>query len=220
MAAHPTLLYQYWRSSASWRVRWALLRKRIPFERITVEIGPGVQPSAEHLQRNPMGRVPVLYIDGKSLAESVAIIEYLEETRPEPALYPRDPLARARVRQIIETVNAGVQPFQNSAALARVGADVAAQKAYAKHFNQRGLEVLESLCEQFAHERGAAAAPFSMGTQPGAMELFVVPQVASARQFGVDVGKYPRLLGMEAAALATETGRAALPELQPGAPGR
>src|SRR5687767_11390327 len=96
------VLYQFWRSSASWRVRWALMVKGVPFEIVTIDLGKNEQRSPEHLARNPMGRVPVLSIDGQYLTESVAIIEYLEERHPTPRLYPGAALDRARIRQIVE----------------------------------------------------------------------------------------------------------------------
>src|SRR5262245_33497303 len=100
-----TTLFHFWRSSASWRVRWALAIKGIPFTSQMVDLGAGEQRSAEHRARNPIGHVPALFIDGQWFGESVAILEYLEETRPSPALYPREPRARARVRQIVELCN-------------------------------------------------------------------------------------------------------------------
>ena len=102
--------------------------KGIAFEMVAVDLGKDAQRSAEHLARNPMGRVPVLMIDGHALAESVRSSSTLEETRPAPALYPKGPFARARVRQVVETVNAAIQPFQNTRAFERAGADHAAQK--------------------------------------------------------------------------------------------
>jgi maleylacetoacetate isomerase len=211
-----TVLYTYWQSSASWRVRWALAIKGIAFEPAFIDLSTDAQRSPEHLQRNPMGRVPVLIIDGHTLTESVSILEYLEETRPAPALYPRDPLARARVRQVVETVNAAIQPFQNTAAFRRAGADQATQLGYAKHFNDAGLTALEALVQEIAREGGAGK--FAVGDSLTAADLFVVPQVTSGRRFGVAVEKFPRLLAIEAAAMATEHARAARPENQPDAP--
>src|SRR5262249_36235193 len=109
-AMRPTL-YHYWRSSASWRVRWALAIKGVAFESVPIDLRTGEQCTAEHRARNPIGHVPALVIDGRALAESVAILEYLEETIPQPALYPRDPWARARTRQLVELINSGVQPM-------------------------------------------------------------------------------------------------------------
>jgi maleylacetoacetate isomerase len=212
------VLYQFWQSSASWRVRWALAHKGVAFRSVVIDLGDNRQRAPEHLKRNPIGRVPVLDIDGHLLTESVAILEYLEETRAEAPLYPRDPLARARVRQVVETVNAAIQPFQNVRALERAGADHDAQKAYAKHFNQQGMEVLEALLGEIARELGPGT--LAVGDTLTAADLFLVPQVAGARRFGVDVSQFARVLEAEAAALATPHARGALPANQPGAPAK
>jgi maleylacetoacetate isomerase len=210
-------LYQYWQSSASWRVRWALAHKGIAFQSVAVDIGAGKQRDPEHLARNPMGRVPALSIDGHMLAESVAILEYLEETRPTPPLYPRDSLGRARVRQVIETVNAAIQPFQNMRAFERAGADADTQKRYARHFNQTGMEVLEALLNDIARERGGKSR-FAVGDELTAADLFLAPQVAGARRFGVEIERFPTVLAAETAAMATPHAQAARPENQPDAP--
>jgi maleylacetoacetate isomerase len=211
------ILYQYWRSSCSWRVRWALAIKGVAFESVPVNLLASEQLSDEHRARNPLGHVPALVIDGRSLAESVAIIEYLEETIPTPALYPRDPWARARVRQLVELVNAGVQPLQNLSVQRYHSPDAAAQAEWARHFNERGLAAYEALLGVIAAEQGGAG-PFSVGDTLTAAELFLVPQVYSARRFGLELSRFPRVLAAEAAALATEHAAGALPERQPGAP--
>jgi maleylacetoacetate isomerase len=233
-----TILYQFWRSSASWRVRWALAVKRIPFRSVIVDILGGEQLSAEHRARNPMTHVPALFIphpaagpgagvEGRTLAESVAILEYLEETQPEPALYPKDPWARARVRQVVELVNSGIQPLQNLVTQARHSKDPEEQLAFARFFNERGLAAAEALLGTIAREipvtMGPQAAPspsngFAVGSSLTAADLFLVPQMATARRFHLDLDRYPRLLAAEAAALATEHAASALPERQPGAP--
>src|SRR5262249_23703945 len=140
-----TTLYQFWRSSASWRVRWALAIKGIPFTSVPVDIPRGEQLTPEHRARNPMGYVPALWIDGHTLAESVAIVEYLEETRRASPLYPADPWARARVRQVVELVNAGVQPLQNTIVITRHSSDADEQKAWIRFFNERALSAAEAL---------------------------------------------------------------------------
>jgi maleylacetoacetate isomerase len=210
------ILYHYWRSSSSWRVRWALAIKGVDFESVPVNLLAGEQLSDEHRARNPMGHVPALVVQGRCLAESVAIFEYLEETIPTPALYPRDPWVRARVRQVVELVNAGVQPLQNLAVLRHHSADPAAQKEWARHFNERGLVALEASLEVIAGEQGGGR--FAVGDALTAADLFLVPQLYSARRFGVDVRRFPRLLAAEAAALATEHADGARPERQQDAP--
>jgi maleylacetoacetate isomerase len=212
-----TTLYQFWRSSASWRVRWALAHKGIPFTVVPVDLGRGEQLGAEHRARNPIGHVPALFIDGRTLAESVAIIEYLEETRPSPPLYPKDHGARARVRQLVEIVNSGIQPLQNPAVTARHAPDEAEQAAFRKHFNERGLTALEAVLGTVAAEIPGEGG-FAVGGDLTAADLFIVPQINAARRFGVDVSRFPRLLAVEAAALATPHATGALPQNQAGAP--
>lgn len=210
-----TVLYQFWRSSASWRARWALAVKGVPFTSVAVDILKGEQLTPEHRARNPMGHVPALWIDGKSLAESVAIMEYLEETRPEPALYPKDPWARARVRQLVELVNSGIQPLQNVIVQNRHSSDTTEQRAFARFFIERGLTAYEALLGTIAAEFGPGR--FSFGDSLGAADICLIPQVATSRRMGVDVSRFPRILAVEEAALATEHAGGALPEGQPGA---
>lgn len=209
-------LYHFWRSSASWRVRWALAIKGIPFESVIVDLLGREQREALHRTRNPIGHVPVLEIDGRYLGESMAILEWLEETHPTPALLPRDPWERARVRQLCELVNAGIQPLQNLTVLDRVSAtDHDARTAWSAVFNERGLAAFEALLTAWDAERPG---PFCWGTTLGAADLFLVPQVYGARMWGVDVARFPRVLAAEQAALATPHASGARPENQPGAP--
>src|SRR4051812_34596631 len=112
-------LSTYWRSSCSYRVRIALGYKKLAHEQIFVNLLDGEQKTPEHLARNPIGHVPTLTIDGVTYTESVAIIELLEELYPEPALLPSTPHERARVRALVQTINAGIQPLQNLIVLDR-----------------------------------------------------------------------------------------------------
>jgi maleylacetoacetate isomerase len=210
-------LYHYWRSSASWRTRWALSIKGVSFESVPIDLLTGEQAEAEHKARNPLGRVPALVLaDGRSLGESVAILEWLDETIPTPALYPEDPWQRARTRQLVEIVNAAIQPLQNISVLRRLSPDSAAQRAWAAHFNELGLGAYEALLAQIAAE-GGGNGPFSIGDTLTAADIFLVPQVYSARRFHVDVSRFPRVLAAEEAARATPHAEAARPENQPGA---
>jgi maleylacetoacetate isomerase len=211
------VLYHYWRSSASWRVRWALAHKGLAFEKVAVNLLSSEQRSDAHRARNPIGHLPALEVaPGRFLAESVAILEWLEETHPSPALYPTDPWARARVRQVCELVNAGIQPLQNLVVLDKVSTDPEVKKAWARDFNERGLRALEGLLTAIDAELGEGT--FAVGTSLSAADLFVVPQVYSARRFGVDVSVFPRVLRAEASALATAHADGARPETQPDAP--
>lgn len=209
-------LYQFWMSSSSWRIRWALRIKSLEFEQLSVDLRGGAQNLPEHRARNPMGFVPALEVDGRVLAESVAILEWLEETHPNPPLYPRDPWLRARTRQLVELINAGTQPLQNLSVVEHHSADKAERKAWLAHFNQRGLAAFAGVVDVIDRELGRPG-KFCVGDELTAADLFLVPQLASARRFDVDVARWPRLLAAESAALATPHAAAALPENQPDA---
>jgi maleylacetoacetate isomerase len=211
------VLYHYWRSSSSWRVRWALSIKGVEHDAVAVDLRAGEQHAPIHLARNPMGHVPALVMGDRCLGESVAIFEYLEETIPSPPLYPTDPWLRARTRQIVELVNAGVQPLQNLGVLGTHSHEPARQKLWAAAWNARGLSALETLLGVLEAERGGPS-KFCIGDTLTAADLFLVPQVYSARRFDVDVSVFPRVLAIEHAAMATPHAEAALPERQPDAP--
>lgn len=214
-----TVLYQFWRSSASWRVRWALAVKGIAHEVVTLDLNAGDQFAESHRSRSPLGLVPVLQLDdGRLLAESVAILEYLDETQAQPPLYPRDPWARARVRQVVELVNASVQPMQNLVVYKRHSADPDEQKRWQHHFNLRGMDSLERLLGRIEGE--GLGGRFAVGDSLTAADMFVVPQVYSARRFGVDLTPFPRVVAADAAAMATPHAAACVPERQPGAPAK
>jgi maleylacetoacetate isomerase len=203
----PLPFANFWRSSASWRVRWALLHKRVAFTSISVDLGAGAQHDPEHRRRNPIGHVPAIEIaPGRWLGESMAILEWLEDSFPDPPLFPSDPWGKARVRQLCETINAGVQPLQNLAVLERAAPDQVGRVAWARHFVTRGLTAYEELLGAFESEgRGA----FSWGDRLSAADLFLVPQVAAARRWGVDLEPLPRVRAVDDAARATPHAEAA-----------
>lgn len=209
------LLYEFRTSSSSWRVRWALKVKGVPYRSVAIDLRAGQQRSDEHRARNPLGYVPTLSIDGRFLGESVAIIEFLDERIPEPPLYPRDAWARARTRQVVELVNSGIQPMQNLAVMERHTSELDEKKEWSRYFNQRGMEALERLLTLLVDE--GTGGRFSVGDTLTAADLFVVPQVSSARRFDVPLDRYPRVLAVEKAALETEHAAAAHPDQQPPA---
>jgi maleylpyruvate isomerase len=211
-------LYNYWRSSASWRVRIALYFKGIPFEYVPVHLARGEQHSDAHRARNPMAQVPVLEIelDGtrRLLGQSLAILELLEERLPDPALLPKDPFLRARARELAEMVNAGIQPHQNLTPMKRIDALAeGAGAAHARHFNEVGLAALEERVRE-------TAGRFCVGDQPTFADLCLVPQIYSARRFGVSdlEARCPTLLRIEAACNALPAFQEAHPDRQPDAP--
>jgi maleylacetoacetate isomerase len=206
------LLYSYWRSSSSWRVRFALAVKKLKFETIPVNILKGETRGAEHVARNPAGHVPCLVVDGKTVIESVPIIELLDTLYPEPALYPKDIWEKTRVRTLVEVINSGIQPMQNTDVQAQVSSDPAARKAWGAHFNAQGLAALEKLLEIYSKE--GIRGKYTYGDTLTAADIFLVPQVYSAKRFDVDVTKFPRVFAANEAASATEAAISALPENQ------
>jgi maleylacetoacetate isomerase len=208
-------LYTYWRSSSSYRVRIALARKGLEAEYVPVNLLKGEQVSDGHVARNPLGQVPVLELDGEPFVESVAIIELLDELFPSPPLYPKDPWARARVRALVEVINAGTQPFHNLATLKQVSDEQAARQAWAQHFIARGLAGFEALMA--AYEGLGVAGPYAYGGTITAADVVLVPQAYQAARYGVDMTPFPRVLRAVEAAKALEDFAKAAPEAQPDA---
>jgi maleylacetoacetate isomerase len=216
------ILYQFWRSSSSWRIRWALLLKGVDFDSVTVDLGAGEQLQPQHLARNPLGRVPALWLPEHDacLAESVAILEYLEETVPEPRLYPKDVWLRARTRQLVEYVNSGIQPMQCPACVNRARETPEERSEWSRYFNERGLLAFEQMLEVIARElgRGAAPARFCLGDDFTAADILLVTQVWSARRFNADLSAMPRVRAAFEAAMKMPHAERARPENQPDAP--
>lgn len=209
------VLSNYWRSSCSYRVRIALGYKNLAFEHVYVNIVEGEQKTPEYKAQNPIGHVPMLRIDGVPYVESVAIMELLEELHPEPALLPETPHGRARVRELVETINAGIQPLQNLAVLDRIG-DVKTEQdkrvAWMKHFIPRGLAAYEALVERA--EKEGVSGPYSYGSTFSMADACLVPQVYAARRVGVDLTPFPRIVRIDAAASELPFVAAAKPEAQ------
>jgi maleylpyruvate isomerase len=206
-------LYNYWRSSSSWRVRIALELKGLVYEYVPVNL-IARDEQAQLTNKNPMLQVPVLEIehDGRTvhLAQSLPIIEYLDERFAEPALVPRDALDRAQARQLAEIVNAGIQPLQNSAVLLRVAelTTPAQSREFAAHFIARGLAALEA---QAVHSAGR----FLVGDRPSVADLFLVPQLYNARRSGLTVTDYATLSRVEHECEQLEAFQKAHPDRQP-----
>jgi len=179
-------LYHYWRSSSSWRVRWALALKGIKPKFVHVGLLDGASESAEHLKRNPQGYVPVLEVDGKLLTQSVAIIEWLEENFPKPQLFPGDSFARAHIRALIEIVNADTQPIQNLTVMDQHSSDEAERKRWNQFFIRRGMSAYEELVAK-------SAGRFSVGDSVTAADLYLVPQFYNSLRFEIPATEFPVL---------------------------
>lgn len=203
------VLSTFWRSSCSFRVRIALGHKKLAYEPVFVNIIAGDQNKPEYKAHNPIGHVPTLFVDGAAFVESVAIMELLDELYPDPPLLPKTPQERARVRALVETINAGIQPLQNLVVLARLGDDPEVRSAWMRHFIARGLEAFEAL----ADEKG----PFAFGESFTMADACLVPQVAVARREHVDLTPFPRIVRADAAATELPFVQAARPEAQPDA---
>jgi maleylpyruvate isomerase len=204
-------LHGYFRSSASYRVRIALNLKGLQVEHLPHHLRKGEQFAPAYLALNPQGFVPTLEDDtGTVLTQSLAIIEWLEEIHPEPPLLPKDPLKRAQVRAFALALACDTHPVQNLKVLARLREmDLPQERVtgWAAWANREGLTACETLV---AHQPG----PFCFGAAPTIADLCLVPQLANARRFGVDVAAFPRLLQAEAAAKALPAFADAAPERQ------
>ncbi|RAI59887.1 maleylacetoacetate isomerase [Roseicella frigidaeris] len=205
------ILYDYWRSSAAYRVRIALNLKGLEAEHRFVHLRRGEQRGAAHLALNPQGLVPALQLeDGTVLTQSLAICEYLDETHPEPPLLPREPVARARVRAFAQAIAAEIHAVQNLKVLNRVkglGQPQEAANAWAHDVIAEGLAACEALLRD-------QPGPFCFGAAPGLADIALVPQLYNARRFGVALEAMPRLLAAEAACRALPAFAAAAPERQ------
>lgn len=207
-------LHGYFRSSAAYRVRIALNLKGLGAEHLPHHLRKGEQRAPAYLAINPQGLVPALENDaGAVLTQSVAIIEWLDETHPNPPLLPKDPLRRAKVRTFALAIACDTHPVQNLKVLARLrelGLPEEKVQDWAAWVNREGLSACETLIRD---EKG----PFCFGDAPTLADLCLVPQLANARRFKVDVAAYPRLLTAEAAAKALAAFADAAPEKQPDA---
>jgi len=209
------VLYGYFRSSATWRVRLGLHLKGLAFEYRPVNLLKGEQRADDYLRVNPMGAVPSLVVDGRVLTESLAILHFLDETHPAPPLLPADPFLRARVRALAEHVNSEMQPFQTPRAmnkldaLGKVGEE--GKKTWAAWFNAEGLRTLETLV-------GETAGLCCAGDEVTLADLCLVPQLYGARRFGVDLAPFPTLTRIEAHLAALPAFVKSHPSQQPDCP--
>ena len=191
-------------------MRIALGYKKLAYESRFVNLLEGEQKKPENLAKNPIGHVPTLTIDGVTYVESVAIMELLEELYPDPPLLPKTPHDRARVRALVQTINAGIQPLQNLIVLDRVGGtDQEKRTAWMKYFITRGLGAFEA--------QASESGPFAYGEAFTMADACLVPQIYAARRVGVDLTPFPRIVRAEAAASDLSFVAAAKPEAQPDA---
>lgn len=208
------ILYGYWRSSAAYRVRLALAVKGLAWEHKGIDLRAGAQHSVGFKIMNPQGFVPFL-IDGEvGLNQSLAIIEYLDETYPEPRLLPDDAVARARVRAAAQIIACDIHPLNNLRVLGYLkeplGQDQNAIDDWYRHWVEQGLAPLEEIAE-------SASGSCLFGEQVTMADLCLVPQMYNARRFRCDLTRFPRLVEIDRALNARADFLSARPERQPDA---
>jgi len=210
------LLHGYFRSSTAFRVRIALNLKGVAYDQTFRHLRKGEQRAPDYLKLNPQGLVPTLEIDGQTLTQSLAIIEYLEETRPDPALLPRDAAGRARVRSLAHAVALEIHPINNLRVLedlkTRFGADDAAAAGWFRHWVAETFGALET---RLASEAGTGK--FCHGDAPGLADICLVPQVINNTRFNVDMAPYPTISRIHAACMELDAFKKAAPANQPDA---
>lgn len=191
-----TVLYDYWRSSASYRVRIALNLAGIDYRAVVVDLVDGEHKGDAHIARNPQGFVPVLDIDGLRLTQSLAILDYLDKTR-ELNLLPDDAAGRARVQALAYAIAVDIHPVCNlsvarhATTLSKDPTDMPGE--WMRHFIRPGLQAFETMLGEFEQT------PYCVGSQPGLADICLIPQIYNARRWKVDLSDMPRLLGVEKA---------------------
>jgi maleylacetoacetate isomerase len=208
-------LYDYFRSSAAYRVRIAMNLKGIAYEQVPVSLQKGEHRQADYLSINPQGAVPSLRLpDGSVLTQSLAICEYLEETHPEPPLLPGDALARARVRSLANIVTCDIHPLNNSRVLTYLVRDLQldddTKLAWYRHWIERGLGDLEKMLVA-APQTGT----YCHGERPTLADVCLMPQLFNARRFDCPLADYPTVLRIEQACAGLPAFSAAHPDRQP-----
>jgi len=209
------VLHNYWRSSASHRVRIGLGLKKLAYDYVVVNIVKREQHADAYRAKNPMAQVPTLEItedDGTvhALNQSLPILEYLDERFPEPAILPKDLYMRARTRLLAEIINSGIQPLQNLTTTNQVKALGGDAAVWPKSFIADGLAAFERAARE-------TAGTFCVGDTPTIADCCLIPQLASARRFGVDIAQHDLLLGIEQRCMALPAFADAMPDQQPDA---
>uniref|UniRef100_A0A667XY37 Maleylacetoacetate isomerase n=2 Tax=Myripristis murdjan TaxID=586833 RepID=A0A667XY37_9TELE len=204
------VLHGYFRSSCSWRVRIAFALKGIEYDQVPVNLikDGGQQLTDKFKTLNPMQQVPAVEIDGITISQSLAVIQYIEETRPGPRLLPTDPKKRAQVRMICDLIASGIQPLQNLYVIQKIGAE---KVQWAQHFIERGFQALEPILKE-------TAGKYCVGDEISMADICLVPQVYNAERFKVDVGKYPTIKRLNQTLIEIEAFKVSHPSCQPDTP--
>ena len=209
------ILYDYFRSSAAYRVRIALQLKGLEAERRFVHLRRGEQRAPAYLELNPQGLVPLLVVGTERIAQSLAIIEYLDETHPSPPFLPARPEDRAYVRSIAQAIACDIHPINNLRVLQYLSRQLSIEEpkrdAWYRHWVEEGFRAIES---RLAERSGGR---YCFGDTPTLADICLVPQVANANRLDVDMSPFPRISAVNATCLAHPGFAAAHPDRQPDA---
>lgn len=204
-------LHGYWAAGAPYRIRIALNLKGLEWESVSHDLRHGEQKSPEYLTLNPQGLVPALEADGQVITQSLAIMEWLDETYPEPPLLPGDKDARAKVRTMAAVIACDIHPLNNLRVLNAIRGDFNADEdqvlTWTGRWITQGFDALEAMLGQY----GGA---WAYGDMPGMADCCIIPQVFSARRFKVDLAPYPRIVALAERAASHPAFAAAAPEKQ------
>jgi len=207
-------LYSYWRATAPYRVRIALALKGLAYDYIPVSLPRGEQRAAGYLERNPQGLTPML-VDGEAaMTQSLSLMEWLDETHPEPPLLPADPAGRQVVRAMAGIIACDIHPLNNlriQQQLSAMGVSDADRQAWVARWMTEGFDALEPMVARHGQD-------FAYGTEPGLADCCLVPQAYSADRYGVDLSPYPAIRAAAERARAHPAFAAAHPDRQPDAP--
>ncbi len=201
-------LYDYFRSSACYRVRIALNLKDLTYEAVDTSLIDGAHRRPDYIAMNPQGFVPMLEVGDLRLTQSLAIIEWLDLTYPEPRFIPNDPAARARVMALALTIAADIHPVNNLRILNYLkndlGIEQGARDHWYRHWITEGFDALEKMADPDL--------PFLSGHTPGIADICLIPQMYNARRFATPLTAYPNLVRIDAACTALDAFKAAHPD--------
>jgi maleylacetoacetate isomerase len=208
-------LYGYFRSSAAFRVRIALNLKGLAYDQVSLHLRRGDQRAPDYLAKNPQGLVPALEDDGELLTQSLAIIEYLDETHPKPPLLPGHPADRARVRAIAQAVACDIHPIDNLRVLKYLskplGHDEKMIETWFNHWIRLGFDAIERMLSD------GQAGNFAHGDAPGLADICLVPQVVNAQRYDLDLAPYPTIRRVFETCMTLDAFERAHPSKQPDA---
>lgn len=201
-------LYDYWRSSAAYRVRIALNLKGVAYDAVPVSLVDGAQRDPAYIAKNPQGFVPMLEAGDVRLTQSMAIIDWLDATYPDPPFMPADPAARAAERAKAMVIAADIHPINNLRVLKYLKAELGHHQEdidrWARHWIAQGFAALEAMADPDA--------PYLSGAAPGLADIFLIPQMANARRVATPLDAFPKLVAIDARATALDAFAKARPD--------